>query len=217
MKRSGIIACSYFHPPPPPRHLFTSFTLAKTLDLGNNRVKNFGVEAMSCAVLGQDHKDHRSRQRRARRQQQHNRTTLDHACSAALPNAAAPSVHREHAIAIRTRSQQYQPQSVPHSRHNHAEKLTRPNHHYVEDCEYNLPPIAGTPLFAAATARVRGCASIGSRAAVTLDHNLASASVMKGQRALSGLGEAALLRGCVLPESVLHLGIGSSLNTWRAF
>lgn len=73
----------------------------------------------------------------------------------------------------------------------------------------DFPPFAGTPLFTAAAKAAwpssRPRAADKTKAptiVVLLDGNQVSAAAVAGQGALAGLGEAALFRGCVLPETV---------------
>lgn len=197
--------------------------LPKMLKLGTNRVKDFGVEAMSCATLGQDCYDHRKRQRQARRRQEHLRSKLSprafraegasaeplrtfRCTTAATPVTAGPDPRSGRLIIDRAGVGAVEP--GPHAG--------------------NLPPLVGTPLYAAAAAPAArsnarrrdwrppsagdggySCSSPRRTAwSVVLDGNKVSGRLVAGQGALAGLGEAALFRGCVLPETV------ATSNSW---
>lgn len=178
----------------------------KVLNLGNNLIKDYGVEAMSCATLGQDYNDHRKRQSQERRRLKTPRvlngvgTNLETQTMWAIPHGAR-TTNKATAWA-----QQLGCQDKEHPCAS-AVKPTRPVG------TKDLPPLKGTPLYAAATAvawsRIRHQSprrsySPGPNAwSVVLDGNKVSERVVAGQGALAGLGEAALFRGCVLPETVV--------------
>lgn len=188
----------------PEYRLVPSFTLrsdptSKVLNLGNNLIKDYGVEAMSCATLGQNYNDHKRRQG-----QEHRRSK-------------SPRVLN----AFGTNLQNKSSRAVPYGATQINKAIAWAQQSGCQDKEYlcasivgtkDLPPLTGTPLYAAATAT--GWPSIRHRSprrsnppgpstwSVVLDGNKASERVVAGQGALAGLGEAALFRGCVLPETV---------------
>lgn len=147
--------------------------LRQTLNLGQNRVKDVGVEAMSCAALGHDYDDHRRWQARVRRQEHRARRRRKLAGGGGSGGVYPPG------------------------RGSSDDPLDARG-------ESDLPPLRGTPLYAAASARTIAPAT-GKAAAgavqVTLEGNAVSAAAVERQGALASLGEAALLRGCVLPEA----------------
>lgn len=156
------------------------------------------MEAMSCAVLGHKHDDHHKRQQRAYRLKRHQRHQLSKAMDSvgskrSVTYAATIGPINNDETHMRARAT---PQQSQHA----LEEETSSS----RDCS-DLPPLEGTPLFTAASARSCLAAKIRSfSAAVTLDGNPAvSARVVREQRVLAGLGEAALFGGCVLPETVL--------------
>ncbi|CAN0391217.1 unnamed protein product [Ectocarpus sp. 12 AP-2014] len=152
---------------------------AVTVNLGYNSIKDVGVEAMSCASLGQEYEDHKKRQSNARRQKHHQSK------SPGVLDAAR--VHKAQEFGSGRLELRCEPTG-------------------------DLPPLTGTPLYAAATAawpdtrhedpRVKG-APPSTPCSVVLDGNRVSDRVAAGQGGLAGLGEAALFRGCVLPETIV--------------
>lgn len=176
-------------------------------------MKDFGVEAMSCAVLGQEHADHHKRQQRAHRLKHHQRQQLSKTMS--IPqkcNTYATTTDTVNDEETKTSPRAKLQQSSTQSQHALEEEASSP-----WDCS-DLPPLAGTPLFTAASAR--SCSATKIRpfsAAVTLDGNPAiSARVVREQGALAGLGEASLFGGCVLPETVLS-GAVTTFDTSESF
>lgn len=163
---------------------------SQTLNLRANRIKDTGVEAMSCATLGQEYKNHRKRQSQVRGQRRSNPPRVLNATSATKVNAweaqqsGRPAVECDNVSAVETL------------------KGVTPG---------DLPPLAGTPLYAAAigswpntrhqSVRIKSPPRL-SAWSVVLDGNMVSERVVAGQGALGGLGEVALFRGCVLPETV---------------
>lgn len=156
------------HPPPSGLSFFT-----KMLDLRHNRIKDVGVETMSCALLGQDYDDNRNRQRRALRQQQQNSPHRGAYNRTMLGGAEAM-----HGSGLRGTEE-----SIP------SFELR------------DLPPLPGTLHFVAATATATPGDRMAS-ARVALDGNSVSWRVLKGQSAFDGLSEAALLRDSVLPATM---------------
>lgn len=146
---------------------------------------------MSCATLGQEYNDHRKRQRQVWRQE-HRRSK-----SPRVFNATSGTKVK----AWETKQ---------------CGRLTieRDNVSPVETLQIatpgDLPPLTGTPLYAAAIATwsdtrhqsLRIKAPPRLTAWSVLDGNRVSERVVAGQGALAGLGEVALFRGCVLPETV---------------
>lgn len=134
---------------------------------------------MSCASLGQEYEDHKKRQSHARHQKHHQSK------SPGVLDAAR--VYKAHELG---------------------------SGHLELRCEStgDLPPLTGTPLFAAAATawpdtrqedpRAKG-APPSTLCSVVLDGNRVSDRVAAGQGGLAGLGEAALFRGCVLPETIV--------------
>lgn len=160
---------------------------------------------MSCATLGQDYNDHRQRQGQEHRRLKSPRVlngisaNLEKQTLRAIPHGAT-TINKAIARA------QLGCQDKEHPCVN-VVKSTRPVG------TKDLPPLKGTPLYAAATAAAwsrighqspRRSFSPGPSAwSVVLDGNKVSKRVVAGQGALAGLGEAALFRGCVLPETVV--------------
>lgn len=134
---------------------------------------------MSCASLGQEYEDHKKRQSNARRQKHHKSK------SPGVLDAAR--VHKAHEFGSGNLELRCEPTG-------------------------DLPPLMGTALYAAATAawpdtrhedpRAKG-APPSTPCSVVLDGNRVSDRVAAGQGGLAGLGEAALFRGCVLPETIV--------------
>lgn len=146
------------------------------------------MEAMTCAILGQEREDHKMRQNQALRQKHHRLVSprdVDDASTQKARAGKAPQLDG-----------------------------TEKGHRQSMASAGDLPPLAGTPLHLAATAswadtahRKGHCVVRDIRrnnsCAVVLDGNRASAKIVLGQGGLAGLGEAALFRGCALPETVV--------------
>lgn len=146
---------------------------------------------MSCATLGQDYKEHKKQQGHARRRQEQPEP----------PRVVTVASTEEVKIRGALRSNY----SRTEDRLHHNGEGLKPT------VSSDLPPLAGTPLHAAASTawldkryrRPRDKdASQTATTSVVLDGNKVSGSVLAGQGALAGLGEVALFRGCVLPESI---------------
>lgn len=203
----------------PEYRLIPSFTLrsrseptSKVLNLGTNFIKDYGVEAMSCATLGQDYNDHRKRQGQELRRLKSPRvlngfgTNLESLSSRAIPHGAT-KINK--AIA-------WAQQSGCQDREHRCASAVKPT---LQVGAKDLPPLKGTALYAAATARSsirhesphRSDSPGPSAWSVVLDGNKVSERVIAGQGALAGLGEAGLFRGCVLPETVAAISGGVSV------
>lgn len=177
---------------------------------------------MSCAVLGQDLDDHRDRQQRAHRLQRYqqrrlqlNDTMSDSVSPVQKPESLSTTVAKSRSTTIVVSDEgkmtEKSPRGAKMPKQTRVSNQGTTSRQSEEACaslwDYtDLPPIAGTPLFTAATAR--SCSAAESRAfstAVSLDGNPAvSARVVKQQGALAALGEAALFGGCVLPKTMLE-------------
>lgn len=151
------------------------------LNLRANRIKDAAVEAMSCATLGQEYNDHRKRQNQVLRQRRSKSPRVLSATSDAK---------------VKVRE---------------AQLSGRPEKECGDAETGDLPPLVGTPLYAAAIGTWPNTRHHGLRIkaqsrptawSVVLDGNRVSERVVAGQGALAGLGEVALFRGCVLPETV---------------
>ncbi len=193
------------------------------LKLGTNRVKDFGVEAMSCATLGQDCYDHRKRQGQARRRQEHLRSKLPPPRAFGADGAPAEPPRTFPCTAAATPvTEGCGPRPGRLATDRVGGGAAEPEPHAG-----NLPPLVGTPLHEAAAAPAAwskarrrggsptpgagddGCSPPRRTAwSVVLDGNRVSGKLVAGQSALAGLGEAALFRGCVLPETV------AASNSW---
>lgn len=151
---------------------------------------------MSCATLGQDYNDHRKRQA-----QEHRRSkSLEKQPLRAVPYGAT-KINKAIAWA-----QQSGCLDKEHPRTSAAKPA-------LQVGTRDLPPLMGTPLYTAATTAAwsstrhqglqRRISPGPSAWSVVLDGNTVSERVVAGQGALAGLGEAALFRGCVLPETMV--------------
>lgn len=102
-------------------------------------------------------------------------------------------------------------------RKGHQSERSRTEHLCQREVESNLaasghlPPLPGTPLYVAAAATCSGTRREKPRdretspetiTCVLLDGNKVSVGAVAGQGALAGLGETALFKGCVLPETI---------------
>lgn len=167
-------------------HLFCALEPAsQILNLRANCIKDAGVEAMSCATLGQEYSDHKKRQSRVRRQ-------------LCVLNATS-GTRRVNAL-------EAQQSGRPTTESDSVSVVQT----LQEATPGDLPPLAGTPLYAAATRTWPNTRHQSPRMkapprltawSVVLDGNMVSERVVAGQGALAGLGEVALFRGCVLPET----------------
>lgn len=160
----------------------------KTLNLAHNRIKDVGVEEMSCATLGQEYDHPKARLGQAWHQQQQRE-----------PITARFSV---------TSTEEVETKTAHLSGEAH---IMDPEQTSVESppalSSSDLPLAKGSPLFAAAIAPLMGKHDATASpeipsASVLLEGNRVSDNVVARQGALAGVGEAALFRGCVLPETV---------------
>ena len=192
---------------------FRSESTSKVLNLGTNLIKDYGVEAMSCATLGQEHNDHRRRQDQELRRLRSPgvlRGFDTNQSSRAIPQGAA-KINQARAW---VKLSGCQDKEYP------CASEVKPT---LQVGTKDLPPLKDTPLYAAATARPRirhenprRSDSPGPSAwSVVLDGNKVSERVVAGQGALAELGEAGLLRGCVLPETVAAIKSWNAVETSR--
>lgn len=158
---------------------------SQMLNLRANCIKDAGVEAMSCATLGQEYNDHRKRQSKVRRQRRGLNATSGTSVNAWEAQQSGRPIVESSASAVQTLQE--------------------------ANSGGDLPPLAGTPLYAAAIGTWPNTRHQSPHMkapprltawSVVLDGNMASERVVAGQGALAGLGEVALFRGCVLPETV---------------
>lgn len=171
---------------------------SKVLNLGNNRIKDYGVEAMSCATLGQDYNDHRKRQC-----QEHRRSK-----SPCVLNGFGPKLEKQSMRAVPHGATKINEAIAWAQRSGCQDK----GHPYASVMKPTLPPLAGTPLYAAASTAAwssmrhqsprRSNFPGPSTWSIVLDGNEVSERLVAGQGALAGLGEGGLFRGCVLPDTV---------------
>lgn len=181
---------------------------------------------MSCAALGQEYKEQRKRQSQSRRRQ--------HPQTSPRVTPLAPA-HESNKKGNGYQSEQgdgYQPERNAYqserSRSEFGSNLAASSH---------LPPLAGTPLYVAAAAawaekrRAKNPTKETqpkTTTCVLLDGNIVSVGAVARQGALAGLGETALFRGCVLPETVAsnkewtrgafwNKGGRVGCNTWQEY
>lgn len=178
---------------------------SKVLNLGTNLIKDCGVEAMSCATLGQDYNDHRKRQG-----QEHRRSKSPRVLNRFGTNLEKPSLRAiPYGATQINKAIAWAQQSGCQDKEHPCTSAVKP---ILQVGTKDLPPLTGTPLYAAATAAAWSSTRHQSPSrsnppglsawSVVLDGNKVSERVIAGQGALAGLGEAALFLGCVLPETV---------------
>lgn len=189
--------------------------LSKTLNLEHNRIKDLGVEVMSCATLGQEYKEQRKRQSQTRRRQ------YPQSCPQVTPLASTHDTKKENGHRSERDRFLSERDGYQSNQNGYQSKRIRTEHLCQSEVGSNLtvaasghlPPLAGTPLYVAAAASCSGTRREKPRAretspktttCVLLDGNRVSMGAVAGQGALAGIGETALFRGCVLPETIVR-------------
>lgn len=166
---------------------------------------------MSCATLSQEYKEQRKRQTQTRRRQHPQRSPQVTPLATTHNTKKGHEYQSERNGYLSERDGHQSKRNVYQSERSQTEHLCQSEDGCNLAASGHLPPLAGTPLYIAATAawsekrRGRPRAEETSPKATTcvlLDGNNVSEGAVAGQGALAGLGETALFRGCVLPETI---------------
>lgn len=166
---------------------------------------------MSCATLGQEYKEQRERQSQSSRRQ-HPQSSPQ-----VTPLASTHETKKGNIYQLERKGVRSQRDGFLSKRNAYQSERSRTDHLCQREVGSNLaasghlPPLAGTPLYVAAAATCSGTrrkkprdkeTSPRTTTCVLLDGNKVSVGAVAGQGALAGLGETALFRGCVLPETI---------------